>query len=461
MVSANKFVIPGTLLFLDQLLVAICNWAYWLIILKFTSTLEIGQATTVYSLVVLISMLTQLGLEYPLLKKSSIQRSQILATTLVIELIISLASLFIVLYFINNLFQESLRGFAWIAIALFMISSPGFVLRFALLGISDVKNILFIDIIGTAIRFMTGYALVSTGFGTFGILLSFLLQGLLITGTTLAVTTRTFGFRLGNMKYAKEIIREGLVNAPSKFSRMLLVSFSVVLLASFGISTSEIGIFYVAFMISVVTASLASSISSMVIPISSMSKVDLSSCSLRIGLSLISPLIAVLIVAPKYILSIMGAEYVSAEIILIILSIGILPSSIVMNAISKFNNLDKSRKLISIGSVQILTFLIVFFFSVPYYGTVGAALSILIAFAASSIPSIIWSDSMSMKYVATSGVAILAGVASGYTVISVVSIHPLVAALTSFGITLISVIVLKNTSITEIGELVGIMIKRR
>ena len=68
---------------------------------------------------------------------------------------------------------------------------------------------------------------------------------------------------------------------------------------------------------------------------------------------------------------------------------------------------------------------------------------------------------MSMKYVATSGVAILAGIAAGYTVISVVGIHPLVAALTSFGITLISVIVLKNTSVREIGELVGIMIKRR
>jgi O-antigen/teichoic acid export membrane protein len=157
----------------------------------------------------------------------------------------------------------------------------------------------------------------------------------------------------------------------------------------------------------------------------------------------------------------MGAEYVSAETILVILSIGILPSSIAMNAISKFNNLDKSRKLISIGSVQMLTFLIVFFLSVPHYGTLGAALSILIAFVASSIPSIIWSDSMSMKYVATSGVAILAGIAAGYTVISVVGIHPLVAALTSFGITLISVIVLKNTSVMEIKELVGIVIKRR
>jgi O-antigen/teichoic acid export membrane protein len=461
MVSANKFVVPGTLLFFDQFLVAIGNWIYWLIILKFTSTFEIGQATTVYSLVVLISMLTQLGLEYPLLKKSASQRSQILATTLVIELIITLASLLIVLYFINNLFQESLQGFAWIAVALLIISSLSFVLRFALLGISDAKNILIIDIIGTVIRFVTGYALVSTGFGAFGILLSFLLQGLLITGTTFIVATKTFGFTLGNMKYAKEIIRDGLVNTPSKFSRMLLLSFSVVLLASFGVNTSEVGIFYVAFMISVVIGSLASSISSMVIPISSASKVDLSSSSLRIGLTLTAPLIAVLIVVPKYILSIMGAEYVSAETILLILSIGILPSAIVTNAISKFNNLGNSKKLISIGSIQILTFLIAFFFSVPHYGILGAALSTLIAFAASSIPSIIWSDRVSMKYVATSGVAILAGVAAGYTVISVVGIHPLVAALTSFGITLMIVIALKNTSVTEIGEIVGIMIKRR
>ena len=63
----NRFVGQAMLLFLDQILVAITNWLYWLLISRFTVTSEIGQATSVYSLVLLISTLAQVGLEYPLL----------------------------------------------------------------------------------------------------------------------------------------------------------------------------------------------------------------------------------------------------------------------------------------------------------------------------------------------------------------------------------------------------------
>lgn len=464
--SINKFGIQGTLLFLDQLLVAVGGWIYWLIIVSKITSYEVGQATAVYSLVVLISTVTQLGLEYPLLKRSSTQRCQILVTVLVIELVINLASVPIVYYVIDNLFPESLQGFfrfTWIAIGILILSSLGFVSRFALLGVSDVKSVLIIDVIGTGIKFVAGYTLVSMGFGALGMLFSFLLQSILITGATLVVARRrTFGFRLGNMKYAREIIRDGLVNAPSKFSRIFILSLSVVLLTSFGVSSSEIGIFYVALMISIVAiGGLASSMAYMVIPASAISRSDLSSSSMRISVSLTAPLIAALIASPKFILSIIGTQYISAETILLVLSICILPSSITMNAISKFNNLDNSRKLISIGSTEILTFLMSFFLLVPHYGTLGAAFSTLIAFASSSVLSMIWSERASMRYIATSCVAISAGVVSGYVIGSIVVVHPLEVILTSIGVTLMVMFALKNTSPNEIRQLVKGMINRK
>src|SRR5919198_2356664 len=281
--SVNKLGVQGTLLFLDQLLVAAGGWIYWLVISKITSTSEIGQATAVYSLVVLTSTLTQLGLEYPLLKKSYNQKYQILGTTLLIELIITLPSLPIVFYVVNNnlihqdkyLLLKGLSdsgGFVWIAIGTLILSSIGFVSRFALLGVSDARSILIIDVIGTGIKFAAGYTLVSMGFGAFGMLIAFLLQSLLISSVTLAVarTQRKFGlFKVGNIKYIKEIIRDGLTNTPSKLSRVLILSLSIVLLASFGISNSEIGTFYVALMISIVAAGgLASNMAFMVIPAS-------------------------------------------------------------------------------------------------------------------------------------------------------------------------------------------------
>ncbi|HEY6883458.1 MAG TPA: hypothetical protein VI278_05415, partial [Nitrososphaeraceae archaeon] len=96
--SENKFGSQGTLLFLDQLLVALGGWFYWLTIVSKISSSEVGQVTAIYSLVALISTLLQLGLEYPLLKKSSSQRSQILATVLAIEMGVTLAVVPIVPY---------------------------------------------------------------------------------------------------------------------------------------------------------------------------------------------------------------------------------------------------------------------------------------------------------------------------------------------------------------------------
>jgi O-antigen/teichoic acid export membrane protein len=456
--SVHKFIGPSVLLFLDQTLVAAANWIYWLIISKFSSTSEIGQATTVYSLVLLATTLTQLGLEYPLLKKSSIytHKSKILGTTLVIELALTLASVPIVIYVINNLYQHSLQGFSGIAVMLLIFSSVGFVARFGLLGISDAKNVLLFDVAGVGIKFAAGYALVAVGFGTFGILISFLLQAVLICGGTLVIVVRTLPFRMGDIKYIKETIRDGLINTPSKLSKMLILSLSVVLLASFGINGSEIGLYYVALMISIVVGSLASSMAYMVIPASSASNADLSSGSIRISLSLTAPLIAILISSPKYILHIIGAQYVPAETVLLILSIAIVPSIIVVTAISKFNNLNNSKKLLSIGSIQTLVFLVSFFLLVHSYGTLGAAFSILIAFVAASIPSLIWSDRSSIRYVANSCVAIIAGAVAGYLIHN---ISPLAGIITSIGVAFMIVIVLKNTSAKEMRQLITTMIK--
>ena len=69
--SSGDFVTPSFFLFLDNFLVSIGGWIFWLVISKLTSSSELGLAVTVYSLVILVTTLTQLGLEYPLLKKCS------------------------------------------------------------------------------------------------------------------------------------------------------------------------------------------------------------------------------------------------------------------------------------------------------------------------------------------------------------------------------------------------------
>jgi O-antigen/teichoic acid export membrane protein len=140
--------------------------------------------------------------------------------------------------------------------------------------------------------------------------------------------------------------------------------------------------------------------------------------------------------------------------VLLILSIAVLPSSIVISTISKFNNLDKSRKLIFIGSVEIVTFFVAFFILVPTYGSLGAAISTLIAFVASSIPSVVWSERALIRYISNSVIAIISGVSAGHLVGLVLATPPLLSALISITIASIMVIGLKNTTTREIKHLV-------
>jgi O-antigen/teichoic acid export membrane protein len=461
-VNNNNFTGQGVLLFVDLILISATNWIFWLIVSKLIPASEIGEASVIYSLVLLFSTISQLGLEYPLLKKSVSHSSSILVSSLAIEAIITII-LIPVLYYVgsSDAYHSSASSFVWVSIALLVFMSLGFVTRFALLGTSDARSILIRDIIGTASKFIVGLSLVSIGFGVLGILLSFLLYNLVITLLGLTLVLKKFRIT----KYADiqwrsdtilQLLREALVNTPAKFSRfgMLILSMSVVLLGVFGISDAEIGIFYMTTIISIVIGSLASSISYAVIPASSLAKSDLTDGSMRIGLSLTSPLISALAVVPTYILSILGPEYTSGAFALFILSVGILPSIIVMNSISKFNNSNEPRKIFVIGGIQFAAFLISFMIFVPLYGIFGAAVSIFAAYLTSSIPSLIWSNGPVRRYVINSTIATFGGILLGYAILWAAStIHPIVALFASVTFTTIITLLFKNTTPQEIKEI--------
>src|ERR671914_1943935 len=210
--ATNRFVSQAMLLFLDQILVAITNWLYWLVVSRFTVTSEIGQATSVYSLVLLVSTLAQVGLEYPLLKKSSLHRSQVLGTALTIELLIlpgMIAALILLAY--TNVYHESLSELLWVAIVLLVFSPISFIARFALLGTSNARAVLIFDVLATSAKFLAAFILLSMGFGAFGILFSFVMASLVAAVGMLAIVRRRLPLKLvRDKRYTIEILREGL-----------------------------------------------------------------------------------------------------------------------------------------------------------------------------------------------------------------------------------------------------------
>jgi O-antigen/teichoic acid export membrane protein len=455
----GKFVGSGLLLFLDYLFVAIGGWLFWIVISRVASLSDIGTATTIYSLVISVATISQLGAEYPLLKKSQGDKSVILGTGLVIQLAISIAATPIIILVIGNMYEGSLSGFTWIAIVLVILIAVEFVTRYVLLGVFDAKKVLAIDMLGLSIKFLVGYILVSMQYGALGILLAFLFELLVIAVAYLLITKKTFAFSLGRILFFKEILRDSLANAPSKWSNLIIVNLSVVLLASIGVNQGDIGIFYIALMISIVVGSFASSMAYMVIPAYSTSKKDLSASSLRISLSIITPVITAMLVAPNLILSLINSQYEVGAPLLLVLATGTLPFAITVNTITRLNNLMKPKKLVSIGILQLSTFFLSFYLLAPSYGTLGAAFAILLAFTASAIVSILWSGRATFRHVAYCLLAVLAGTVLGYisyliAVEASESYLQFIAAVTAIIGSTVVIIASRNLSIREIRSLV-------
>jgi O-antigen/teichoic acid export membrane protein len=290
-----KFLGPSFILFIDTLVVAAGGWFFWLILSKLSSSHDIGQATTIFSLALLACTFIQLGIEYPLLRRATSEGMRSLGGSLLIIGAISLLSIPAVLFAVSNIYNHSLDYLSGIAVGIIVVQSLGYAARFYLLGLSKAKTVFAIDVVGTIVKFITGILLISFGLGPIGILAAFLSNALVGLTCFIIVAvknrlTRHLGMIITraiahahDKKYFTELLYESILNTPSKLSVIVIFSLSVILLALLGVQSQDVAIFYMAIQISIVAGGLVGSMAYMVIPASADSKTDLSTGSIRIG----------------------------------------------------------------------------------------------------------------------------------------------------------------------------------
>jgi len=450
--TKSDYVGTGGILYLLTLIVSVGNWFFWIVITQLTSAAQVGQAVIIISLSFLVVSITQLGFDYTLVKKIS-KAKDYFSNALLIELGISLASLPIILLVIYYAYDESVQEFTFFIIGIIVLSSFSFVTRFSLLGISDVRNVVKIDLVGMGIKLVTGFALVSINPSPIGIITAFVVQFFVTSIYFMLVSSKRFGFKPIRLKNLRELVIHSLVNTPSRFSRIIIINLSVVFLPFFGIADSSVGIYYIAIMISIVVASFASNIAFMTIPSFSNTKKDLSADSTRIGLSITTPFVTALIVAPLTFLSYIGEEYAVGVPILSILGISIFPYIITMNLISKLNNLNKLKNLILLGTAQISSFIISFFIFVPAYEINGAAISILISFTVPAIISAKWMEKTLGKNILISAMGIGGGWLIGFSLNLIFGFPEYLVVIPSVIFSALFVLAMKNISLTEIKEI--------
>jgi O-antigen/teichoic acid export membrane protein len=295
-----------------------------------------------------------------------------------------------------------------------------------------------------------GQAVFAVVFGNF---MSALLLCVIVTIGALV----RLGTALGTRKELLSSLKEALSNFPSKIARFSITPLAIILLTFAGVSASEIGIFFVALIISLAAGTLASSITTVSLPASSEGG-DSFRLSLKLGLTLTTPFIVILFVFPGNILSLIDTGYAAGSNMLSVLALAVFPSTMLFNLIMRLNSQSDNRMIILIGVTQLAVLGATFAILVDEFTGLGAAVSILAAY---SIPAALLLRRLTKEehyLVIKTIIALAAGVVIGVFIQYVVT--GIIAMVVAFLFTFAAMHLLRALRFREISDLV-VSIKHR
>lgn len=409
MADAEKVVKNGLWLFLDTIVVSLQGWVFWFVISLLTTPEEIGYSTTVIQLVTLTSSFFGLGLDYSLLKCINTWKSNVLGSILALE-VIMLAALSPLIFVVGvNMYGSALNAYMAMGTLFMILSGAVLISRSASLGLFESRRVFLWSSFGAMVRLISGVLLVLWGFGGIGIFFAGLLQMIVVFLGLLAFCYRKVGLGFGQTSELKNLLKVGLSNFPTKISTVAISSLSIILLGAVTSDPSVVGTFYLALLISLLGGSLASSLATMALPASTVKCQDMTSTSLRIGLCLTAPIVAVLLSAPNFVLSLLGEAYVTASKSLVILALAIVPTILASNALTRLNHKGMLKQLAYLGVLQLIAFLIPFLFLASTYRDLGAATAVLASSGIAGLISLRWLGRDALKPTTISLVSIVVG----------------------------------------------------
>jgi O-antigen/teichoic acid export membrane protein len=420
--TKKDFFTTSIFLFLDNIIVAAAGWLFWIIVGKFSSTSDIGISTYLITIASFVSGILLLGFEFSLLKKvgsmqidkSSLRENWVRSSTfgliLTFEVFVNILCIPLLILIIQT--PSTDPAVPYIVSLLLLTTSIGNMSRYGLIGFMQTKTVFFVDTASILLRIVVALLLMSNRSGEYAILIATLAQTTMLAVCFGTIFLLKHGISLGNKRLLVAILREGISNFPGKISKLMIAPLSVILLGIVGMGTSDIGIFFISLIITIVAASFATSLAMVSLSTSS-GGVDTADTSLRLGIALTIPLIIILALFPEYVLGLIGSSYVPGSLNLIILSIAIFPSVIVLNVISRLNSLRDNRNLVFIGLIEISIFLISFFWLTPSLDTLGASIAILVSYLISAGVACKWLTRNELKQLFRSVILMALGLTLG------------------------------------------------
>ena len=452
-----EFLKASVVLFFSGILLAIGGFVFWIVASQLMSTSDIGYATTTMSSIYVVSSITALGLEYTLLKRTVSDKGKAFGTLLIFELLVNI-SLIPIIFLISNPFDTN-NIIPIFAALIFITNGIAFIPKATMLGRMKAGTVIVFDGIAFSGRFVTLVILALLDYGAVAILASLLVHSIILSIIFSISTIRHLGFTIGNLSYLKTVLREGLSNFPARLSRLIIMNLGILLFAHISIDPESVGIFYMALMISVVGSEASTSLSTMSLPASLNGGKKIILLGTRLSLLVAVPITVILLVSPSFILGLIGENYSRGADSLFILAFSIIPTALVLNALSKFNSEGKYQNALKMGIIEISIFLILFFPLVLSYSINGLSIAILLAYVSAAIFAGLKFGRSIVRILLVSYLAILCGYFAGIAIDDLFDFAPItiiVGIILSFSILL----GLKATTITELKQISNLIMNR-
>ena len=369
---------------LDNLLIAGGGWIFWVLVSKIMPIPDVGFAVTMISLVVLISGLLGFGLEFVLLKESG-KSSKSFQTITLFEIISHVASIPILYLVLLHLYDNSLESLFPISAIFLVLTGIGFTIRHTLLGKLQSRLVLFVDLSVLSVRF--GIIVLIFEMGSNAIMIAYTAQVFAASIVGYYLLKSRYKLEPPSFLNLKEQMRKSISNISTKYTRLFIGSFTVVFVAYFVANPTMTASFYIAIMFFAAIGGISYSILIMSLPASNRYKQDLFSNNLRVSFAIMLPIIAIIATVPILVLDLVNSEYRGAADSLRILSVAVIPTTLVTCAIMRFNYENKNRLLVKVGIAEIASLLVLMVILTPIFGILGASISILVS-VSSAIPFI-------------------------------------------------------------------------
>jgi O-antigen/teichoic acid export membrane protein len=385
-------------LYVENIAAMVSGYVFWLVISRLTTPEVVGTAAAVISLSAIASTIITLGVPISvqrflgktfLNQKYGEAREYISASILLLVIVVILSSFFFFILgrdIMNFSEIEFTIPLLVITNALIISSAFGRLFRGIIIASLKTKILVAAGLLSTVSKFSVSILLIFVGMQatglTIGITSYFVVETIVMGLTVLALFNKSRSQKSDRKNLKK--IKQVLVGGMPAWLPAVVTSLGTQLgtLLVFGWQgSSEAGFYYIAYSIYAALAAVVGVIFSITFPVLSAMEKGHSSFSwkvIKISLILSLPFSFCFVFYPKEILSFFGDQYVSAANSLVVLTISLLPITIMGGITNLLYARGHYREAMIIGIATSLPRALIYFFLVPIFGGLGSAIAFTI-----------------------------------------------------------------------------------